>query len=170
MASGKVVGLIGMAVPPGSSRANPGIRQGGSTPAENIPIVSFDDASTEYWDFLCALEGYDGQGLTISFAWAAATATSGNVVWGMALRRFEDDAEDVDSSHSYAFNTTTAGAASASGELSYDTITFTDGADMDSVADGERFLLRVERVGGDGSDTMSGDAELLLPLIAIRET
>ena len=51
-------------------------------------------------------------------------------------------------------------AASASGELSYPTITFTDGADMDSWADGELAIVRVYRDHDHGDDGMTGDAEL----------
>ena len=45
-------------------------------------------------------------------------------------------------------------------------ISFTDGADMDSVAAGEAFRLKVTRDGV--SDTAAGDAELMA--VEIRET
>ena len=170
MASGDVVGSILMTLAPAASRADPGIRAGGSTPAENWPIIAYDDATTEYWDFLCSLEGYDAGGLTVELAWMADTDTSDAVVWGVAIRAIVDDAEDLDTSHTYAFNTGTKTSGTAAGEITYDTVTFTDGADADSMADGQRFMLRVQRVGGDGSDTLLGDAHLLWPAIIIRET
>ena len=170
MASGDVVGAIVNSIPPAANRADPGIRAGGSTPAENWPILAFDASSDEYWDFLCALEGYESGGLTIELPWMAATATSGDCIWGLAIRALPDDTEDLDTSHSYSFNTVTATAASVSGELSYDTITFTDGADMDSLAEGARFMLRCFRDADNASDNMAGDAQLLWPAIIIRET
>lgn len=170
MASGLIVGSIHASMPPQSaSRAEEGVLAGGSTVPENWPIIAFADAATQYWDFLCSLEGYGGGGLTIEFCWAASVA-SGNAVWGMAIRRLVDDAEDLDTAHTYDFNTTAVAAASAIGELSYDTIAFTSGADMDSLANKERFLLRVQRLGSDASDTLAGIARLLYPLIMIRET
>ena len=55
------------------------------------------------------------------------------------------------------FNT----VASASGELSYPTVTFTNGSDMDSWAEGEAAIVRIRRKHDDAGDTASGDAELL---------
>lgn len=154
-----------MSMAPGASSADPGVRQA-ATSQENFPVIRFDDTSTEHWDFLCALEGYEGGGLTIEIPWAATTATSGTTDWEIGLRRIADDAEDLDLNHPYAYNVSSPTAPSAAGEISYDTITFTDGADMDSVADGERFMMRLRRTAGG----MSGDAELLWPAIIIRET
>ena len=135
-------------------------RSGGSTPAEQPSLWSFDAATAEYLDFYCVITGYTGNGLTVKLYWSAATATSGNVVWNAAIRYLADDSVDIDVSKTYDFNAVTAGAASASGELSYDSITFTDGTDMDSLADASIFIIRIRRDAANGSDTMSGDAEL----------
>lgn len=170
MASGSLVGIIGAIVPPGANAASQDWRVGGSTPPEAVPVYDFDDASIEYLDLYCRLEGYAGGGLTISWDWSATSATAGDALWGAGIRRIADDAEDVDASHTYDFNTQTDTAASASGERTRVTITFSSGADMDSLADGEDFILRLERVGNDGSDTMSGDAELWPWSVTIKET
>lgn len=135
-------------------------RSGGSTPGEQALVWAFDAAAIEYKDFLCRLEGYSGGGLTFSLPWSAASATSGVTRWGVAIRRLNDDAEDIDGSHTYDFNDVDDTAASASGELSYPTVTFTDGVDMDSWADGELAIVRVRRNATHANDTMSGDAEL----------
>ena len=71
-----------------------------------------------------------------------------------------DDAEDIDTSQTYDYNDVNDTAASASGELSYPTITFTNVADMDSWADGEIAIVRVRRNASHANDTMTGDAEL----------
>lgn len=147
---------------PAANYATEDVRAGGSTPAESTHVWDFDDTTTEYIDFLCVLRGYDGGGVTFTLPWSATSATTGQVRWGIAIRRVADDAEDLDASHTYDFNTVDDTAASASGELSYPTITFTDGADMDSWADGELAIVRVQRVGGEPSGSpMTGDAELL---------
>lgn len=147
-------------MPTGSNAAKSDTRGGGSTPAEDIEVSDFDDDTQEYRDFLIRLCVYTGNGLTIRLVWSAFSATSNDVVWGAAIRRIADDAEDIDTSHTYLFNTTTATAPTVSGEVSYDSITFTDGADMDNIADGEIGILRITRVAADGGDTMVGDAEL----------
>ncbi|WP_254509874.1 hypothetical protein [Anatilimnocola floriformis] len=150
-------------LPPATLFATEDIRPGGSSPAESVIVWDFDAASIEYMDFLCVLEHYGGGGLTFSLPWSATSATSGAVRWGVAIRRMTDDAEDVDASKTYDFNEVDDTAASASGELSYATITFTNGTDMDNLADGELAIVRVRRNGSHANDTMSGDAELWLP-------
>lgn len=149
--------------PPGSSFAVPVVIVGASTPAEHIPAWAFGASSVEYLDFLCRLDGYTGGGLTLTLPWAAESATSGGVVWGAAIRRIQDDAEDLDTTaHTYDFNDASADTApSALKEISYPTLTFTDGADMDSWGDGELAIVRVRRNTAAGGDDMAGGAWLL---------
>lgn len=171
MASGDIVAIIHEVMFPGSNPATPDVRAGGSTPAESFAVYDFDASTDEMLDFKGTLHGYGGGGLTVTIAWAASSATSGNVVWQAAFRRIADDAEDLDASHSYSYNNGGQDVApSASGELSYDDITFTDGADMDSLADGEDFILRLRRDADstDATDDMTGDAELFS--LVIKET
>ena len=170
MASGSIVGIIGDIVQPGANYATFDTRTGGSTPSENVPVYDFDDTTIEYIDVYCRLNGYAGGGLTITWDWSATSATSGDVVWSAAIRRIQDDAEDVDTSQTYDYNDATDTAASASGENSRVSVTFTNGADMDSLADGEAFILRIRRNASNGSDTMSGDAEAWLWTLCIKET
>lgn len=162
MASGDPVVQIIEVLPPATLFAPRSRRAGGSTPVENAPVWLFDTTTIEYLDFLCFLRGYSGGGLTFTLVWSAASATSGTCVFGAAIRRFADDAEDVDAAHTYDYNDHAgATAPSLSGEVSYDTITFTHGADMDSWADGEMAIVRVRRNTG-APDDMAGDAELWL--------
>lgn len=162
MASGSQVVHVLATLPPAANAATMAVRAGGSTPAETVPHFEFDDTAIEYMDFLCYLTGYAGGGITLTLPWMATSATSGSVVWGAAIRRIADDAEDIDTAHTYDFNNASADAApSASGEVSYPTIAFTHGADMDSWADGELAIVRVRRDPTNGSDDMVGDAELI---------
>ena len=160
MASGDNVVSILQIMPPTTVYATFDVRVGGSTPAENFPVYDFDAAASEYLDFLCKLAGYDGGGLTFTIPWSASSATSGSVRWEIGIRRLNDDAEDVDGAHTYETNGATDTAASASGELSYPTIAFTNGADMDSWADGELAIVRIYRDHDHANDDMTGDAEL----------
>ena len=160
MASGDPVVQVLRVMPPGTLAATMDARPGGSTPAENVIVHDFDAATIEYLDHLCQLRGYDSGGLTFTPPWSASSATSGVTRWGVAVRRMNDDAEDIDAAHTYDYNDVDDTAPSASGELSYPTITFTDGADMDSWADGELAIVRVMRNATHANDTMAGDAEL----------
>lgn len=161
MATGDVVGYLVAVVPPATAYATPDARAGGSTPAESFPVWDFDDTTVESLDFHGVLSPqYAAGGLTVRIRWSATSATTGNVRWEAAFRRIDDDAEDVDTSQTYDFNGVTTTTATASGELDYTTITFTSGADMDSLAAGESFVLRLRRKADDVADTMTGDAEL----------
>lgn len=171
MASGNTLDILGArdGIPTATSGATHGVLAGAATPAEGVPYLAFDSASDENADFQCILaRAYAGGGLTLYLHWAS-TATTGDVVWNAAIRRIADDAEDINTTaHSYDFNTVTATTASAAGELDYATLTFTDGADMDSVAVGESYILRIRRDADNASDTMSGDAYLVA--VEIKET
>jgi hypothetical protein len=155
-------------IPSATAGAAHAILAGGSTPAEGVPYLSFDSATDEHADFIGVMpRHYGGGGLTVTLHWASG-ATSNATVWNVAFRRIADDAEDVDTSHTYDFNAVTATTASAAGEVDYAAITFSDGADMDSLAVGELFVLRVRRDADNGSDNMTGDAYLIA--IEVKET
>lgn len=111
---------------------------------------------------------YGGGGVTVYLHWMASSATSNNAVWSVAFERQDDDAVDLDSDSFATANTATDACASAAGELAYTSIPFTHGAQMDSLAVGESFRLKVSRLGSNGSDNMSGDAEL--SRVEIKET
>jgi hypothetical protein len=161
------------ASPPAASYAQADVVDGGSTPAEAVPVWDFDGGtSDEYVDFMCMMPAhYGGNGLTCTIVWSSSAVAGGSngVVWGIALRRIEDDNEDINSSHSYDYNEVNPDPPSAIGEVSHDDITFTNGSDMDSVVAGDYFILRIRREASDTTnDTMSGDAEL--HAIYIKET
>lgn len=167
MASGNVVGNIVLGMPSATTPAEPAVITGTSSPAELIPVLRFDDSTVEYWDFHGVLQGYGGGGLTVRFAFAHASQITGNVTWGAAIRRIADDAEDLDTTaHVYDFNDVVDAVPDVVGELSYFQIAFTDGADMDNLVNGERFILRIRRSTGGAV----GDAMLLRSSIVILET
>jgi len=137
----------------------------------SIPVLDFDpdtDESAEFGGFMP--RNYAGGGITVTIGWMATdtTVTPHSVVWDAAFKSVSDDADDLDSKSFAAANSVTDQEASASGEVAYAEITFTDGADMDSVAAGEYFRLRITRDADNGSDSLTGDAELLF--IEIKET
>ena len=130
------------------------------------PCLDHDAAATEGCVFSGILPGnYAGGGLTVYIVWAASTATSGNVVWGSAIERRNTD-NDTDS---FATQQTATGAANGtSGIFTTTSIAHSSGANMDSLAANEPFRVQVQRLGANGSDTMTGDAEVYS--VYVRET
>jgi hypothetical protein len=114
--------------------------------------------ATAYLDYVITLHGYDGGGLTIRIYHSTTSGTAGNNVRiSAAIRRIADDAEDLDTTaQTYDYNAATFTTAGTQGEVAYDTITFTDGADMDSMANNEVGILRIRREPGDAADNLGG--------------
>ena len=161
MASSDPVLLINRVVPPATSYAIEDEIVGTSSPVESIPVWKFLDVAAAYMDFYGVLSPqYSGGGVTLILPWSASVATN-NVVWQAAFRAIPDDTEDLDTTaHTYDFNTVTDAAPSVIGEVVYPTIAFTDGADMDSLAAGEAFILRILRDPAHASDSLAATAYL----------
>lgn len=160
MASGDPVVQFLEIMPLETTYATRTIRAGGSTPGEIIQTWDFDDTTPEYLDIKIGLAGYDATtGLTFRLEWFGNTQTTGTVQWEAAIQRGDDGGNDFDVAHTYAFNTTSVTTSITAGALDYATITFTDGADMDSLAEGEVGILRIRRNPA-GTDTLTGDANL----------
>lgn len=148
-------------VPPAANYATLDTRNG-------HPVLDFDGSSNESAVFGGVLPaGYGGGGLTVDLHYAMTEATSGDIDWDVAIERIGDQHQNLDSDGFAAANsvndTTVPGTA---GLVDVVTIAFTDGADMDNLAAGEAFRLRVTRDAA--SDTAGGDAELLA--VHVRES
>ena len=137
--------------PPASSYATLDTRN-------SVLVLDFDDASVESAVFVGQIpEGADlTSGISVRLYWMATSATSGNVRW---RAEFEADGTDLDSD---SFDTSTEATGAANGTSGIETLTTFTCTTIDSLAAGDRFRLRISRVGNDGTnDTMSGDAELV---------
>lgn len=173
--SGTVIARVLKAMPPGTLQAQEYVITGTSTPAESVWVHAFDDSVVEYMDFLCEMSPqYAGGGLTIRICWTTASATSNVCRWEIGIRAMPDDAEDLDntshdySTNGYANNFIEATAPSTAGEPVYDTITISAGTNMDNLAAGEMFILRIRRNTTTSGTDLSGDAQLIG--LSIRET
>jgi hypothetical protein len=139
---------------PSTNYATPDTRNG-------HPTLDFDSSTAESAVFTGILPNdYAGAGITVSLWWTATTATSGDVMWQASLEAMAG--QDIDSD---GFATAQAFAASTangtSGILTKVSLNISNGANMDSIAAGTAFRLKITRDATNGSDTMSGDAELL---------
>lgn len=134
----------------------------------NHLVLDFDDTTNESAVFSGVLpRNYGGGGVTVYLHYVMTSATTGDIDWDAAFERIGDAQQDIDSDGFAAVqsvdNTTVDGT---SGNVDIVSIAFTAGAQMDSVAAGEAFRLKVTR--DSASDTATGDAELLA--IEIKES
>jgi hypothetical protein len=123
----------------------------------SISVIDADDASTESAVFVGILPEAAslGSGLIVSLRWMATTATSGNVRWSVAWEKSNTNLG------SDSYDSATASTATTNGTSGIVTVTNITCTTIDSLAAGDLFRLRVQRIGGDGADTMTGDAELV---------
>lgn len=130
---------------------------GASSPAEGFAYYSFVNGSVTYRAYKCRLIGYQGGGLTFKFEVLRTSAGAGSTyINEAAIRRINTGTEDLGASHSYDYNAVTitipAGPPNAGIPMA-GTISFTDGADMDNLSDGDLFWLVFRRNGGTATDT-----------------
>jgi len=124
------------------------------------PLLSFDATTNESAVFSAVMpQHYAGTtGVTVYIHYSMATATSDTIDWDVAFERIGDQQLDIDSDSFAAVqsvdNTTVPGT---SGLVDVVSIAFTDGAQMDSVAKGELFRLKITRDAA--SDDATGDGE-----------
>jgi hypothetical protein len=123
----------------------------------SIAVLDFDDATDESAVFVSIIPEAAslGSGLKIRLHWMATTATSGNVVWDVSLERMTTDLD------SDSFDTIASGTAAANGTSGILTVTEITLTTIDSVTAGDGFRIKVTRDANNGSDTMTGDAELI---------
>lgn len=135
------------------------------------PVLDFDGAADEeavWTGYLPAY--YAGGGLTVDTWWAFTSATSGSLRVQAAVERMDVSSLDTDADSFAAFQSAGGTAPGTSGQVIKVTVTFTDGAQMDSVAVGELYRLKIRRDadGTSGTDDIATDAELFM--VVVKET
>jgi hypothetical protein len=150
--------------PPTSAMATPDLRNA-------HPVLDFDGATDEEAVFRGVLpNGYGGGGLTVDTFWAFTSATSGSLRVQAAIERINVSSLDIDADSFASFNSAGGSAPGTSGQVIKVTVTFASGAEMDSLAAGEMFRLKIRRDadGTSGTDDITTDAELVF--VTVRET
>jgi len=131
-------------------------------------VLDFDGSAAESAVFRSVMpRNYGGNGTTVYIHYAMSAAASGDIDWDAAWERIGDGVQNLDTDGFAAVNsvdtTTVPGTA---GLVDIVNITFTDGADMASVAVGESYRLKITRDAP--NDSATGDAELVA--VEIKET
>lgn len=127
-----------------------------------LPVAEFNTGV----DWAIYFEGvlpssYAGGGVTVDVYWMGKTATSGNTIWEVAWERGNEGNIDFDSASWGTVTTSgTSAANGTSGKKSKVSMNISH-ANMGSPSAGDPFRLRVRRMGTNGSDNMSGYAQLV---------
>ena len=124
----------------------------------SILVLDFDAATDESAVFVGVIPEAAslGSGLKIRLHWMATSATSGNCIWDVSLERMTTD---LDTDSFAAIASATTATSGTSGILTVTEITLTT---IDSVTAGDGYRLKVTRDANNASDTMTGDAELVV--------
>lgn len=132
-------------------------------------ILAFDDSADEsgvFGDILA--RHYGGGGLT-AYIHYADTAIAGVVIWDVSIERVGEGQQDIDSDgFAAAQSSGSITVPATSGHVDIVPVTFTDGAQMDSIAVGEYFRVKVTRDADNVLDTLVGDAQIIG--IELKET
>lgn len=125
------------------------------------PCLDFDTTTQEAAYFHGVLPtNYTGAGVTVSIWCALTSATSGTVGWDVAIERIDVSSLDIDADSFATAQTVTATTVpGTSGQVLKQSVNISNGANMDSLAAGELFRIRIRR--DVANDTATGDAELL---------
>lgn len=137
----------------------------------NHLCLDFDGSTDEEAVFSGVLPShYAGGGLTVHTYWAFSSATSGSVRVQAAIERIQESTLDIDADSFASFNSAGGTAPGTSGQVIKVAVTFASGAEMDSLAAGEAFRLKIRRDadGTSGTDDITTDAELIR--VEIKET
>lgn len=145
----------GTSLAPGSANIT-----GGSSIAEQYPVLQFDAATAEYTYYCFRMPRvYNGNGLTFTIWWSN-TAGSGDCVWTLAIRDPLLTASAVTGSGTYTQVSSTETSAAAN-VVKKSTLSFTGAAitALGLVA-GDIFVVRLRRFANAGADTLAVDASV----------
>jgi hypothetical protein len=134
------------------------------------PAYSFADATQD--DQLAIkfkANNYGSGNLTANFEWYSRTGqTSGVVVWACAMAaETPGDAQSVETNGLATETTATSTVTATARAPTRGTVTISN---LDSLAADDIVTLRIRRLQSNGSDTMTGDAQLRLLEITYSDT
>ena len=133
------------------------------------PVLDFDASADESAVFSAVMpRNYSGGGVTVyvTGSWSSDTDNGHTTQLEVSFERIGDGQQDIDINGFAAAKDCTLTVNSTGGKTDIGSVSFTDGAQMDSVAAGELFRLKVLCDTSDSTST--GDFELLS--IEIKET
>jgi hypothetical protein len=166
VATGSISMSPGSAVLPDGTTTNAApalqrMKSSSTAPAPYLLQAAFDASTEEWLTFQFRMPDDYASAPVAKIQFKMTSATSGAVVWGVQVTAITPgDAVNVNSSK--AFATVNTATTTVPGTVGYLTETSIALANADSVAAGDFVVMRVARVAADGSDTATGDAELVI--------
>ena len=121
---------------------------------------AFDAAADEYFYFDWVVRNYGSGNLTCNIFWESrAGSTTGNVVFSAAIGCITSgDASSIEAKTLATATTVTDAVNGTAKGMKMSSVTISN---LDSITNGDWVMLRVGRLGSNGSDTMSGDATII---------
>jgi hypothetical protein len=137
------------------------------TDGTNFPLslLGYDDTTVQSMFFKFLPSTYGSGNLTLTLEWYSATGqVAGNVVWGAAIACVvPGSAQSVETKALATQDTTTTAVNASAKGLTQTVITISD---LDSIASGDLVWIRIQRIANSGSDTMTGNANLLYAVVS----
>ena len=132
------------------------------------PVLDFDGATDEEAVFTGVLpRHYAGGGHTVYLHVMFSSAITGSSFWQAAIERMDDGTLDLDAdSFATAQTITAATVPASSGVEAITNVAVSNGANIDSIAVGQAFRIRIRR--DVANDNAAGDAQLLC--VELKET
>lgn len=142
------------------------------TAGTNFPVtgLAFDAATNEAATWKLIATAYGSGNLTLDIDWYADTASTGNVVWNAQIAAItpDTDTQDVETDGLTTANTVTDSHLGTTGQRVHRaSITVSN---LDSLAANDLLFVKVTRDAASGSDTMAGDAVLVLARLSYSDT
>jgi len=136
--------------PPASNYATQDIRMDDSDQPHKV--LDFDATTNESAIFQAVMpQHYGGNGITVYIHYAMSSATADTVDWDVAFERIGDGQQDLDTDGFAAVNSADDNTVPGTcGHVDIVSCAFSDGADMDSIAVGEGFRLKIFHRGWRG--------------------
>lgn len=138
----------------------------------NFPAVglAYDAAADEASFWLMRAVNYGSGNVTVAIDWYADTASSGDVVWAVQLAAItaDTDTQDVETKALATANTVTDTHLGTTGQrLHRASVTVSN---LDSLAANDDVWVRIARDADNASDTLTGDAILVLATVSYSDT
>lgn len=132
--------------------------------------LAFDPSSSEtcFWPFVA--DNYGSGNLTVTLFWYADTASSGDIVFDVAIAAItpNSDTQDIETDSLATANTATDSHLGTTGQRLH-SIAVTV-SNLDSLAAGDFVMLAVTRDVSDAADTMAGDLILVAAQVTYSDT
>lgn len=135
-----------------------------------VTWLAYDAGGTEsaYWELGAIDYAAADSPVTLDVVWGAATATSGVVMWEVAIAAMTPETDST-SAEAKTYGTAVTGTDTHLGttakRLMRATLVLDSSAELNSMANGDQLWVRISRLGANGSDTMAGDALLHSALV-----